>query len=131
VPDIPALVTGEYRRLRASKVYVESGGTQKGTAQIIRRHQDPHMNVIEVPTSGQGDKLVRASALLSLAEASNLFLPADDPIFPRDAVEFELLAFDGTGAGHDDIWDSASISGRIAEGSIHRRGGLAPRLIQT
>ena len=37
---------------------------------ILRRHPDPHMNVVELQTSGQGDKLARAHSFLSMAEGN-------------------------------------------------------------
>ncbi len=116
LPDIPKFVAEQYVRHRARRVFVEGGGTQKGAAQLLRRHETPRMNVIELNPSGKGDKLQRAAYFLCLAEGGNLWLPRDDPAFPRDAAEFELLSFSGDGRQtHDDLWDVAAMGGYVAE----------------
>jgi phage terminase large subunit-like protein len=129
VPDIPPFVMRQHARHRARRIFVEGGGTQKGVAQMLRR-LNPTPNFVELPTSGHGDKLTRAHGFLIMAEAGNVWLPLDDPEFPRDAVEFELLSFTGDGrGGHDDIWDTAGMAGRVAEGKTSQ-GNVIPRVIK-
>jgi predicted phage terminase large subunit-like protein len=115
VPDIVPLVQQQYARHHAQKVYIEGGGTQKGVVQIARR-SEPRMNVIELVP--KGDKLERAAELLNLAEAGRLWLPADDPVFPLEDVEAELLRFTGDPRqdAHDDIVDTAAMAAGVAEG---------------
>jgi predicted phage terminase large subunit-like protein len=131
VPDIPRFVGEQYTKHRARRAYVEGGGTQKGAPQLIRRHQSPAMNVVELGTSGQGDKLQRANHFLVMSEAGNVWLPSNDPEFPLDVVESELLTFTGTGrGGHDDIFDTAGMAGRVAEKQAGSTSCAVPVVIQ-
>lgn len=131
VPDIARHVAIEYRKHKATKVYVEAGA-QKGAAQLCRRHQfatGVTMNVVEWNTTGKGDKLQRAHHVLCLAEAGRLYLPDNVPDFPLSEVHGELLRFTGDPKvdGHDDIVDTASMAGWIVAGPerpvVKGRGG--------
>jgi hypothetical protein len=52
------------------------------------------------------------------------------PSSPRDAVEFELLAFTGDGRGGEDhIFDTFGIAGRVAEGKVVHNTGFVPHVI--
>ncbi len=118
LPDLPKLVAGQYRRWRAHKVYVEGGGTQKGLPQLLRRHQDPPMNVIEVVPEPNQDKLARAADFLLMAEGGRVWWPEVAPDYPLAAAKAQLLSFTGLGGGHDDYWDTCATAGRVA----HRPG---------
>jgi phage terminase large subunit-like protein len=88
---------------------------QKAVVQLARRCMNPRMNVIELkPVT---DKLVRATELLNLAEGGRVWLPLEDPKFPLDDVTGELLRFTGDPKqdGHDDIFDTASYAGQVAQ----------------
>lgn len=137
VPDIARNVGAEYVTHRASRVYVESGGLQKGVPQLCRRHQlrpGAYMNVIEWNTSGKGDKLQRAHHILCTAQAGRLYLPDNVPGFPIGDVRAELLRFTGDpkADGHDDIVDTASMAGWVIMGQerpvrANRRGGVVQK----
>jgi predicted phage terminase large subunit-like protein len=130
IPDIPPFVMRQLARHRARRAFVEGGGTQKGVAQLLRR-LNPSPNVVEMQASGHGDKLTRAHEFLIMAEAGNVWLSRDDPEFPRDTVEFELLSFTGDGRGHDDIWDTAGMAGRVASKHALASGSNSvPRFIR-
>ncbi len=115
LPDIPKLVAREYRRWRAHKAFVESGGPQKGLAQLLRRHQDPAMNVIEVVPAPNQDKLARAATFLLLAEGGRVWWPESAPDYPLATAKAQLLSFTGLGGGHDDYWDTCAMAGRVAQ----------------
>lgn len=111
IPDIPGHVAGMYARHKAGKAYIEGFGIGQGPAQLCRRHP-AKLNVVEVTPKGK-DKLTNASNALNMAEAGRVWLPADDPSFPLEEVEGELLRFTGDERrdGHDDVVDTLSIAG--------------------
>lgn len=118
IPDIPSHVAGMYARYGARKAYIEGGGLQKGVGQFARRHPSG-MNVIEfVP---QGDKLRNATDALCMAEAGRVWMPADDPAFPLEEVQAELLRFTGSGKEHDDIVDTLASAARFVMGAEPQR----------
>ena len=123
IPDIAPLIAQEYQRFGAGKVIIESGGTQKGIPQLARRKSLANgnmMNVVEFQPGGR-DKLDRATHFLNMAEAGRVWFPQDDPFFPLDEVEAELLRFTGDEKqqGHDDIVDSASIAAEeVTKGTV-------------
>lgn len=129
IPDIPSHVAGMYARYGARKAYIEGGGLQKGVGQLSRRHPSG-MNVIEfVP---QGDKLRNATDALCMAEAGRVWMPADDPAFPLEEVQAELLRFTGSGKEHDDIVDTLASAARFVMGAEPQRktikmGGVIAR----
>ncbi len=133
VPDIIPRVAEQYRRHRAGMAYIEGGGPQKAVAQLARRWEQPRLNVVEVPTAGRGDKLVKATPALNMAEAGRVWLPAReaDPVFPLEDVEAELLRFTGDEKkdGHDDVVDTLAMAGAAAEGRIAMQSHSAPYVV--
>jgi phage terminase large subunit-like protein len=129
LPDIPAVVAKEYARWRCQTVYAEGGGTQKGLPQLLRRHDQPALNVVEL-VPGQQDKLARASDFLLMAEGGRVWWPAAGD-YPRDAAKSQLLHFTGTGGGHDDYWDSCAMAGRVAKARDDGGAKAVPYLIRT
>jgi hypothetical protein len=132
VPEIPALVAAEYTKHRAEIVYTCCPGTVLAVPQLLSRHSKPYLNVVNL--DAKGDKLQKAAEALSLAEAGRVWLPAPGvaPEFPLEDVEAQLLRFTGDqSGGHDDIWDTLGIAGRVAEGKAVEAGAGVPRLMYT
>ncbi len=113
IPEIPAFVWEQYRRFGASKAYVEDNGVGKGAAQLCQRYAGGRMNVIPYATTKE--KLKNAANAMCMAEAGRLWLPADNPQFPLDQVEAQLLRFTGDPKqdGHDDIVDTLSKAANV------------------
>lgn len=134
IPDIAPRIAEQYQRHRAQKARVEGGGTQKGVPQLARRQplaNGAFMNVVEVVPKG-GDKLERGAELLNMAEAGRVWLPAQDPAFPLEEVEAELLRFTGDPKrdAHDDIWDTAADAANYAAGKAEaKRAGFTPYIM--
>ncbi len=107
IPDIPPLVAEMYARHKAAMALVEGIGVGKGAAQLCKRHP-AHMNVVEVKSVK--DKLTNAANALNMAEAWRVWLPADDPTFPLEEIEAQLIRFTGDPGrdGHDDAVDNLS-----------------------
>lgn len=110
----------EYQRFRAGRAYVEGVGVGKGAAQLCQRHPG-RMNIIEYTPQGDGksrDKLSNAANGMNMAEAGRVWLPADNPAFPLDEVEAQLLHFTGDPRrdAHDDIVDSLSKAANVVLG---------------
>jgi hypothetical protein len=90
------------------------------------------MNVIEVKSVK--DKLTNAANALNMAEAGRVWLPADDPAFPLEEVEAQLIRFTGdpNRDGHDDAVDNLStaanrVSGRaVANKPMRIAGAVRP-----
>jgi phage terminase large subunit-like protein len=129
LPDIPAVVAKEYTRWRCQTVYAEGGGTQKGLPQLLRRHDQPALNVVEM-VPGQQDKLARASDFLLMAEGGRVWWPAGGD-YPRDAAKSQLLHFTGVGGGHDDYWDCCAMAGRVAKAKEAQGANAVPYMIRT
>lgn len=112
VPDIAPRIWESYHRYQAGKAYVEGNGVGKGPAQLARRYEArpgvKAMNIIEVTT--KADKLTNAANAMNMAEAGRLWLPLDDPAFPLEEVQAEVLLFTGDERqdAHDDIVDTLS-----------------------
>jgi phage terminase large subunit-like protein len=132
IPEIPEHVWQEYKRYSAGRAFVEGFGIGKGPAQLCRRHPGA-MNVVEYTPQGDGksrDKLANAANALNMAEAGRLWLPLDNPAFPRDEVESQLLTFTGSAKldAHDDIVDSLSKAANVicggARAQPHARHGI-------
>lgn len=129
VPDIVPRIAEMYVRHHAGVVYIEGGGMQKAVAQTARRWNSPRLNVVEMlPVT---DKLVRATPALNLAEGGRLWLPSDDPKFPLDDVEDEILRFTGDPKqdGHDDVFDTLSYAGQVCENKIANRTQFVPYVV--
>lgn len=127
VPDIAKIVHEEYVRHRAQKAYYESGGTQKGAAQLARRHKDP-MNVIEI-NPGNEDKLSRAAYVLNMAEAERLWIAEAGGEFPTEEVVDQITRFPNV--PHDDAWDNMAMAGTVVSRMPnYNRSAQAPRVVR-
>lgn len=131
VPEIAPLVAKQYQTHQARKVYFRPSGMEKAVPQLCRRHLNPPMNVVELPT--RGDKLQSAADALNLAEGGRLWLPNPDTGaawphtgngFPHEDVRDNLLQFTGDDSGHDDIWDTFGIAGTVVELNGGGAGGV-------
>lgn len=128
VPEIAPRMHKSYKFHRSGKAYIEGGGMQKAVYQVARRHQPP-MNIIPVNPASVGDKLVRATPFLNMAEAGRVWLPAagaSDGPFPLDDVVSELLRFTGDSkqSGHDDIFDTGAWAGDVVERGLVGSTGI-------
>jgi phage terminase large subunit-like protein len=131
VPDIIPHVAAAYARHGCGTAYFEGGGMQKAVAQLARRWDRPRLNVVELNPSGKGDKLTRAAEGLNMAEAGRVWLPAADAAFPLEDVRSQLLRFTGEpNTGHDDVWDTFGMAGRVAEGKARLASAAAPSVVQ-
>lgn len=94
-----------YRRWHPQFVAVEEVYSQKALIQLLRRSTDPAMVVRSVSPMGK-DKLTRATPAIVLVASGRLYLPEDDPSFPLEEVEGELIRFTGEQGNPDDCADS-------------------------
>lgn len=114
-PDIPPRMAEQYRLHKCGRAHVEGGGTQKGTAQHARRYKlsnkpGDFMNIVEyVPIK---DKLEYSMAARNLMKAGRVWFPLDDPMFPLEDVQEEIVRFTGDEKQdpHDDIVSALSIA---------------------
>lgn len=111
-PDIPKHVYNEYVRYRATRVFIEDNGVGKGPAQWCQRHSG-NMNVI--PFTATREKLANASNAMNMMEAGRIWLPSDNPAFPLEEVEGQLLRFTGDKKkdAHDDIVDTLAKAANV------------------
>jgi len=109
IPDIPGHVAEMYKRYNAGVAVVEGIGVGIGAVQLCRKHPT-RMNVVEIKTVK--DKLTNAANALNMAEAGRIWLPANDPAFPLEEVEAQLLRFTGDPSrdAHDDVVDTLSMA---------------------
>jgi hypothetical protein len=70
-----------------------------------------------------------------MAEAGRIWLPAPGvrPEFPLEDVKSQLLRFTGDPkqSGHDDVWDTFGIAGRVAKAKEAPGANAVPYLIWT
>jgi phage terminase large subunit-like protein len=68
------------------------------------------MTIVEL--ASVKDKLTNAANALNMAEAGRVWLPANDPTFPLEDVEAQLIRFTGDPSqdGHDDVVDTLSMA---------------------
>lgn len=117
IPELPNNVWNEYHRWGAQRAFIEGFGIGKGPAQVCKRHGG-HMNIIEYTPKGTGkakDKLANATNAMNMMEAGRIWLPADNPGFPLDEVESQLLTFTGSDKldAHDDVVDTLSQAANV------------------
>jgi hypothetical protein len=87
------------------------------------------MNVIEYTPQSDGksrDKLANAANAMNMAEAGRIWLPDDDPAFPLEEVEAQLLRFTGDPKrdAHDDIVDTLSKAANVVLGREPKQQGV-------
>lgn len=106
VPDIVPRIQQVYTRYAPKWVGIEQVAANNAVYKLAKRTT----MVVKPLSPGGRDKLVRASAAIVWASTGRLWLPADHPGFPLDAVENELLTFTGVDGAdsHDDIVDTLS-----------------------
>jgi phage terminase large subunit-like protein len=98
-----------YKRWKPAFVAVEELMNQRSLAQVLRRSTNPHM-VVRSVTPGGRRKLEHALGAIVLAESGRIYLPDQDPEFPREVVLSELTRFTGVEGqdANDDIVDNFS-----------------------
>ena len=125
VPDIVPQIEKVYRQWGATFAGIEGGGTQQGVYQIARRTK---MAVKELSPL-RGDKLIRATKAIILAETGRLWLP--ESATWREEAEAELVRFTGDEKldAHDDIVDTVAYAADILTAGQAKRDSFRPYVV--
>ncbi len=122
-----AVCQDHYRRWKPSLIAVEEVLNQRALAQMLRRSTTPPMVVRSVSPAGR-KKLERAFGYINLVASGRVYLPEDDPTFPREDWLAEHVRFTGIEDedANDDIVDTGSYAAELLPTLEAATGGRAP-----